>query len=78
MKFATKAIHVGGEPDPKTGAIMPPIYMTSTFVLNAPGETKGGFEYTRANNPNFVILEKVLASLEEAKYATVFSSGLAL
>lgn len=75
MKFATKAIHVGSEPDPITGAIMPPIYMTSTYQLNAPGESKG-FDYTRANNPNFVMLEKALASLEDAQFATVFSSGL--
>jgi len=75
MKFATKAIHEGHEPDPATGAIMPPIYMTSTFVQESPGETKG-YDYTRAGNPNFTILEKVLASLEDAKYATVFSSGL--
>lgn len=75
MKFATQAIHVGSDPDPLTGAIMPPIYMTSTFVQDAPGETKG-YEYTRAHNPNFTILEKVLASLEGAKYATIFSSGL--
>lgn len=75
MQFATKAIHVGGEPDSKTGAIMPPIYMTSTFVQEAPGETKG-YDYTRAGNPNFTILEKLLASLENAQHATVFSSGL--
>lgn len=75
MKFATKAIHIGSEPDPSTGAIMPPIYMSSTYVQEAPGENKG-YEYTRAHNPNFTILEKLLASLEEAKYATVFSSGL--
>lgn len=75
MKFATKAIHVGYEPDPTTGSIMPPIYMTSTFVQEAPGVTKG-FDYTRANNPNFEVLEKQLAALEEAKYATVFSAGL--
>lgn len=75
MKFATKAIHVGNEPDPQTGAVMPPIYMSSTFALNASGESKG-FEYTRANNPNFTILEKNLASLENAKFATVFSSGI--
>ena len=75
MKFATKAIHVGYEPDPLTGSIMPPIYMTSTFVQEAPGVNKG-YDYTRANNPNFEVLEKQLASLEEAKYATVFSSGL--
>lgn len=75
MKFATKAIHVGYEPDPTTGAIMPPIYMTSTFIQESPGVTKG-YDYTRANNPNFEVLEKQLASLEDAKYATVFSSGL--
>lgn len=75
MKFSTKAIHVGSEPDPITGAVMPPIYMTSTFALEAPGQSKG-FEYTRVSNPNFVYLEKVLASLEEAEHATVFSSGI--
>lgn len=75
MKFATKAIHIGYEPDPTTGSIMPPIYMTSTFIQEAPGVAKG-FDYTRANNPNFEVLEKQLASLEDARYATVFSSGL--
>lgn len=75
MKFATKAIHVGYTPDPTTGSIMPPIYMTSTFVQEAPGVNKG-YDYTRANNPNFEVLEKQLAALEEAQYATVFSSGL--
>src|SRR5690242_10466062 len=75
MKFATKVIHAGSEPEIATGAIMSPIYMTSTFVQEAPGQTKG-YDYTRAGNPNFTILEKFLASLEDAKYATVFSSGL--
>lgn len=75
MEFATKTIHVGNEAEPFTGAIMPPIYMTSTFVQEAPGQDKG-YDYTRANNPNFMILEKLLASLEEAKFATIFSSGL--
>ena len=75
MKFATKAIHTGWQPDPQTGAVMPPIYMTSTFALDAPGQNRG-FDYTRANNPNFVILEKALASLEDAAHATVFSSGM--
>lgn len=75
MKFATNAIHAGWEPDEATGAVMPPIYMTSTFALDSPGHSRG-FEYTRANNPNFVILEKTLASLEEGNYATVFSSGI--
>lgn len=75
MKFPTKAIHMGWQPDPQTGAVMPPIYMTSTFALDSPGHSRG-FEYTRANNPNFVILEKTLASLEDASHATVFSSGI--
>ena len=75
MKFSTKAIHVGSKPDRETGAIMPPIYMTSTFVQEEPGVSKG-YEYTRAHNPNFTILEELLASLEGAQYATVFSSGL--
>jgi cystathionine beta-lyase/cystathionine gamma-synthase len=75
MKFSTKAIHAGNGPEEVTGAIMPPIYMTSTFVQEAPGETKG-YDYTRAGNPNFTILEKILASLENGKYATVFGSGL--
>lgn len=75
MKFSTKTIHAGGDADPQTGAVMPPIYMTSTFALEAPGVSKG-YEYTRAHNPNFTILEKTLAALEDAKHATVFSSGL--
>jgi len=75
MKFSTKAIHVGSKPDRETGAIMPPIYMSSTFVQEEPGVSKG-YEYTRAHNPNFTILEELLASLEGAQYATVFSSGL--
>ncbi len=75
MKFATKAIHAGQQPDPTTGAIIPPIYMTSTYVQEAPGVNKG-YEYTRAQNPNFTQLEQQLAALEDAEYATVFSSGL--
>lgn len=75
MKFATKAIHVGSEPDPATGAIMSPIYMTSTFELDSPGHSRG-YEYTRASNPNFTKLEAVIAALEDASHATVFSSGI--
>lgn len=75
MKFATKAIHAGSEPDPLTGAVIPPIYMTSTFIQEAPGVNKG-YDYTRANNPNFVCLERQLAALEGAQHATVFSSGI--
>lgn len=75
MKFSTKAIHIGQIPDPTTGAIIPPIYMTSTYVQEAPGQYKG-YDYTRAGNPNFTNLEQTLAALEEGTYATVFSSGL--
>ncbi len=75
MKFATKAIHCGFDSDPTTGALISPIYMTSTYMQEIPGVERE-FSYTRANNPNFTFLEKQLAALEEAKYATVFSSGL--
>lgn len=75
MEFATKTVHSGNEPEPNTGSIMPPIYMTSTYIQEFPGVNKG-YEYTRAHNPNFTILENLLASLENAKHATVFSSGL--
>src|SRR3984885_12321869 len=76
MKFSTKAVHAGQKPDSETGAIMPPVYLTSTFVQESPGETKG-YDYTRAGNPNFTKLEELLAALEGGRYATVFSSGLA-
>ncbi|MGK5593791.1 MAG: trans-sulfuration enzyme family protein [Parachlamydiaceae bacterium] len=75
MEFGTKAVHSGQKPEASTGAIMPPIYMTSTFIQESPGEIKG-YDYTRADNPNFTILEELLASLENAKCATIFSSGL--
>src|SRR3989338_9736719 len=74
MKFSTKAIHVGQKPDLSTGAIVPPVYMTSTFIQESPGMLKG-YDYTRAGNPNFTNLEKTLSALEKGKYATVFSSG---
>lgn len=74
-EFATRLIHTGSESDPTTGAVMPPIYMTSTFAQESPGHTKG-YDYTRAGNPNFTHLEELLASLEGAAHATVFSSGL--
>lgn len=75
MKFATKTVHAGMSPDPTTGALMPPIFMTSTFEQQAPGVAKG-YEYTRAGNPNFTFLEANLAALENAKFATVFSAGI--
>jgi cysteine-S-conjugate beta-lyase len=75
MKFATKAIHVGNEPEEVTGAVIPPIFLTSTYAQKAPAEHKG-YDYTRAGNPNFTVVEAQLASLENAQYATIFSSGL--
>lgn len=75
MKFSTKAIHIGQAPDKETGAVIPPIYMTSTYVQEAPNTHKG-YDYTRAGNPNFTNLEATLASLEQGKVATVFSSGI--
>jgi cystathionine gamma-lyase len=76
MKFATKAIHAGQEPDPSTGAIMTPIFQTSTYVQSAPGKHKG-FEYSRTHNPTREALEKNLAALEEGKHGLCFSSGMA-
>ena len=75
MKFETKVIHVGGEPDPTTGAIMPPIFQTSTYVQSSPGEHKG-YEYTRSHNPTRTRLQECLASLENAKHCFVTASGL--
>jgi cystathionine beta-lyase/cystathionine gamma-synthase len=76
MKFETRAIHVGQEPDEATGAVMPPIYATSTFAQIRPGETRG-YDYTRSGNPNFTRLGSTLASLEGGEYATVFGNGMA-
>jgi cystathionine beta-lyase/cystathionine gamma-synthase len=75
MEFSTKSIHVGQEPEKTTGAVIPPIFMTSTYAQEAPAQIKG-YDYTRAGNPNFTNLEQTLASLENGSYATVFSSGL--
>ena len=76
MKFATKAIHAGQEPDPTTGAIMTPIYQTSTYVQSAPGKHKG-YEYSRTHNPTRRALEQNLAALEDGKHGLCFSSGMA-
>ena len=75
LSFSTRAVHVGGEPDPTTGAIMPPIYQTSTFVQESPGQHKG-YEYSRSHNPTRTRLEECLASLEGASHALVTASGL--
>ncbi|NQV52325.1 MAG: cystathionine gamma-synthase [Flavobacteriales bacterium] len=76
MKFGTKAIHAGLEPDPATGAIMTPIYQTSTYAQPRPGVHKG-YEYSRTLNPTRDALEKNLAALENATYGLAFGSGLA-
>lgn len=76
MKFATKLIHAGIEPDPGTGAIMTPIFQTSTYVQQAPGDHKG-YEYARTQNPTRAALEKNLAALENGYDAICFGSGLA-
>ncbi len=75
MKFGTKAIHAGQEPDPSTGAIMTPIYQTSTYVQESPGKHKG-YAYARGKNPTRSALEKNIAALENAKYGLCFSSGM--
>jgi len=76
MKLATKLIHAGIEPDPSTGAIMTPIYQTSTYVQSAPGKNKG-YEYARSQNPTRKVLEDALAIIENGKYGLAFSSGVA-
>lgn len=76
MKFETKTIHAGVTPDPSTGAIMTPIFQTSTYVQASPGVHKG-FEYSRTQNPTRSVLEANLAALENGKHGITFSSGLA-
>ena len=76
MKFGTKAIHAGQKPDESTGAVMTPIYQTSTYVQKKPGEHKG-YEYSRTANPTRTALEKNIASLENGSHGLCFGSGLA-
>jgi cystathionine beta-lyase/cystathionine gamma-synthase len=76
MKLATKLIHAGAEPDPGTGAIMTPIFQTSTYVQSAPGKHKG-YEYARSQNPTRKALEDALAMIENGQYGLAFSSGVA-
>jgi cystathionine beta-lyase/cystathionine gamma-synthase len=76
LRLGTKYIHAGAEPDPSTGAIMTPIYQTSTYVQEAPGVNKG-FEYARSQNPTRKALEEAYAQIEHAKYGLAFSSGVA-
>lgn len=76
MKFGTKAIHAGVEPDPSTGAIMTPIFQTSTYVQKSPGDHKG-YEYSRTHNPTRTQLQNALAALENGKYGLCFATGMA-
>lgn len=76
MKFGTKAIHAGIQPDPTTGAIMTPIYQTSTYAQPSPGKHKG-YEYSRSQNPTRTALQNNLAALENGKHGLCFSSGVA-
>ncbi len=76
MKFGTKAVHAGVEPDPTTGAIMTPIYQTSTYVQAAPGDHKG-YEYSRTGNPTRNALENAIAQLENGTHGACFGSGMA-
>lgn len=76
MKSATKYIHAGSHPDPSTGAIMTPVYQTSTYVQEAPGVNKG-YEYARSQNPTRTALEEALAVIENGKFGLAFSSGVA-
>ena len=75
LKIATKAILIGSQPDELTGSVIPPIYQTSTFAQTSPGEHKG-YEYTRSHNPTRTRLESCLASLENATFSMVTSSGM--
>ena len=76
MKFATKTIHAGQPSEPETGSLIAPIFQTSTYEQDSPGEDKG-FNYSRTNNPTRQRLETILAELEGVEYAAVFASGLA-
>jgi cystathionine gamma-lyase len=75
--FGTLAVHAGQEPDPRTGAIMPPVYQTSTYVQDAVGRPRDGYEYARVQNPTREALEANIAALEGARHGIAFASGLA-
>ncbi len=75
MKFNTKTIHAGQKPEETTGAVMPPVFFTSTYVQQAPNHNKG-YDYARVGNPTRTALEKMIAGLEEAEFAACFASGV--
>src|SRR5215467_14452546 len=76
LGFGTRAIHAGQEPDPRTGAVMVPIYQTSTYAQESPGKHRG-YEYSRTDNPTRTAYQACVAALEGARHALAFSSGLA-
>nr|WP_312856538.1 cystathionine gamma-synthase [Phytoactinopolyspora halotolerans] len=76
-EFETRAIHAGQEPDPQTGAVVPPIYATSTYAQDGVGGLRGGYEYSRSANPTRTALEECLASLEDGSRGLAFASGMA-
>lgn len=75
--FETKAVHAGWDPDPATGAVVPPINLATTYAQKSPAEPYGDFEYSRSGNPTRAVLEKALAELEGGRHAFAFASGLA-
>ena len=75
LKFGSLAVHAGQSPDPTTGAIMTPIYQTSTYVQEEPGKIISCCEYSRSENPTRTALEKNIAALEQGKYGICFASG---
>ncbi len=76
-RIETLAVHAGAEPDPATGAVVPPIQLATTFKQDAVGETRGGFEYARTDNPTRRVLERAMAELEAADHALAYASGMA-
>ena len=77
MEFETLAVHAGQEPDPNNGAVMTPIYQTSTYLQDGVGKAREGYEYSRTKNPTRLALENCLAALEGGQYGLAFSSGMA-
>ena len=76
-RFATRAVHAGHHADPFAGAVMPPVYQTSTYIQDALNEPRNGYEYARVQNPTREALERTIAALEGATHGAAFASGLA-
>src|SRR3982075_4443468 len=77
LGFSSLAIHAGQEPDPLTGAVVPPIYQVSTYKQDGVGGLRGGYEYSRSGNPTRAALEECLAAIEDGARGLAFASGLA-